>query len=72
MSELRMNAYYYSFHPTGVRAIDEILSAVASAGKGFHHTEDWCTPMPYYDNKSYVDLIQEAADRAAKQWKSDE
>lgn len=37
----RMDAYYYGFARTGVEAIDRILSAVACAGKAFHHTEDW-------------------------------
>ncbi len=61
--ELRMNAYYYGFRPTGVRAVDEILSAVACAGKAYHHTDAWCDG--YGDEPSYVELIQEAADRAA-------
>lgn len=39
--ELRMTAYYYGFYDTGVREIDLILSAVACAGKAFHHTQDW-------------------------------
>lgn len=38
---MRLNAYYYSFQQTGVEAIDRILSAVACAGKAFHHTEQW-------------------------------
>ena len=37
----RMDAYYYGFERTGVEAIDRILSAVACAGKAFHHTEEW-------------------------------
>lgn len=37
----RMDAYYFGFNPTGVGAIDAILSAVAIAGKGAHHTENW-------------------------------
>lgn len=52
LPQLRMNAYYYSFEPTGVRAVDEILSAVAVAGTA-------------YASKSHEALIQEAADRAA-------
>lgn len=51
-----------SFCPTGETAIDLVLAAVAAAGKGYHHTENWtndeCRP-------SYVDQIQEAANRAA-------
>lgn len=43
----RMDAYYYGFQMTGVLAVDLILSAVACAGKAYHHTEDWnndCDP----------------------------
>lgn len=60
---LRMRAYYYGFDPTGSRAIDEVLSAVAVAGKSYHHTEDWNNAKP--DQKSCVDNIQDAAARAA-------
>ena len=35
----RMHAYYYGFDRTGLAAIDLILSAVATAGKGYHHIE---------------------------------
>jgi len=67
MGELKMNAYYYSFEPTGVQEIDEILSAVAVAGKGSHHTESWDDPdYADKDGKTDVDKIQEAANRAAK------
>lgn len=62
--DLRMNAYYYWFSKTGVREIDEILSAVAMAGKAYHHTSDWGND-DYYEGHSVVDLIQEMADRAA-------
>lgn len=58
-----LNAYYYGFAPTGDADIDLILAAVASAGKGYHHTQDWRD-----DNygPSCAEKIQEAADRAAK------
>jgi hypothetical protein len=62
--ELRMNAYYYGFTATGVRIVDEILSAVACAGKGYHNTDQWADDDG--DDPSYAQLIQEAADRAAK------
>lgn len=58
LPKLRMEAYYYAFNETGVRCIDEILSAVARAGKGYHHTESW------YEG-GYIDQIQAAAGRAA-------
>lgn len=38
---MRLNAYYYGFDATGVREIDVVLSAVACAGKAYHHTESW-------------------------------
>lgn len=72
MSEpLRMSAYYYSFRPTGNEAIDRILSAVACAGKAFHHTESWNEEIGegLYEGTagwSPVDWIQNAADDAAK------
>ena len=59
---LRMNAYYYEFTPTGVLPIDRILSAVAAAGKSYHHTEMWTDDS---DGPSLVDRIQEAANNAA-------
>ena len=75
--DARMDAYYYGFERTGVGFIDAILSAVAIAGKGAHHTESWGadpwegTPgyfrshpgLPDADNA--VDLIQGAAQQAA-------
>lgn len=62
--DLRMSAYYYGFELTGVREVDEILSAVACAGKGYHHTESWGDEEDG-GGPSYAELIQEAADRAA-------
>ena len=65
--ELRMNAYFYSFRCTGVREIDMILSAVASAGKAYHNTEDWNNDDgPWL---SPVEKIQVEADKAAEVWK---
>ncbi len=67
-TDWRMNAYYYGFSRTGNTAIDRILSAVACAGKAFHHTEDWSnptTPYPHLRGDSAVDWIQNAANDAA-------
>ncbi len=64
MTELRMNAYYYSFKPTGCDHIDKILSAVAVAGKRFHHTEYWHDTDE--DRPSCIDEIQKAANEAAE------
>lgn len=65
MSEtLRMNAYYYSFEPTGNLDVDRILSAVACAGKSYHHTEDWNTKDS--DGSTVIETIQNAANDAAE------
>lgn len=63
---LRMSAYYYSFDRTGCLPIDFILSAVASAGKGYHHTEGWGDKDDEPGSFSYIDLIEEHARRAAR------
>ena len=60
----RLEAYYYSFEPTGVIEIDRILSAVARAGKAFHNTEQWDEDA--YGKWKPVELIQTAANEAAK------
>lgn len=60
-----MGAYYFSFEPTGVEAIDRILCSVSSAGKAYHHTESWGEPIDRKSATSYVDLIQQAANEAA-------
>jgi hypothetical protein len=65
--ELRMEAYYYSFDKTGVREIDLILSAVACAGKAYHHTDQWteeCT-WPGHKGETPVEWVQNAANAAA-------
>ena len=64
MAERYMRAYYFSFTPTGVDAIDAILEAVAIAGKAYHHTDQWSEDTG--DGISYAGAIQKAADRAAK------
>lgn len=68
---LRMHAYYYDFDETGVPEIDRILSAVACAGKSFHHTEEWPDeqerPAPEgHEGNSCIKWIQNAANAAAK------
>ena len=60
---LRLSAYYYTFEATGCLAVDKILSAVACAGKGFHHTADWQNTLA--DGTTFIEHIQEAADNAA-------
>jgi hypothetical protein len=71
-NELRMDAYYYSFGSTGVPEIDLILSAVACAGKAYHHTEMWneeCEWTPHEGNAP-VDWIYNAAAKAAEALKA--
>ena len=68
IAERRMDAYYYSFVPTGVAAVDKVLGAVACAGKAYHHTDNWCEDTPAYDDHTGptpVDWIQNAALEAA-------
>ncbi|WP_205042161.1 DUF1778 domain-containing protein [Rhodoligotrophos defluvii] len=66
---MRMDAYYYGFTSTGVQAIDRILSAVACAGKAYHHTGDWTDETapyePFFRGACPVDWIQNAAYDAA-------
>ena len=61
----RMDAYYYGFSPTGLDVIDRILSAVACAGEGYHHTEDWnqeCSIRhDYQRGTSPAEIIHNAA-----------
>jgi hypothetical protein len=61
---VRMSAYYYSFDETGVAIIDQILSAVAHAGKAYHHTDCW-TETNEWTPVSYAEQIQRAANAAA-------
>lgn len=67
--DLRMHAYYFGFTPTGVELVDRVLSAVAHAGKGYHHTEDWLSndidDWDCFRGGSYAGWIQCAASDAA-------
>lgn len=69
MSEIRMDAYYYGFKKTSSRAVDVILSAVACAGKAYHHTESWCDDTAPYEHchsgNTPKEWIQNAANEAA-------
>lgn len=61
-----MAAYWYEFTPTGVHAVDRILSAVAEAGKAFHDTQWWDDSASHPDGEPTVAAkIQQAADEAA-------
>ena len=61
------HAYYYGFDLTGVEPVDEILRAVASAGKMYHNTECW-NDIGFEDEPSEAEKIQAAANDAAKLW----
>jgi hypothetical protein len=65
---MRLNAYYYSFGGTGEECVDRVLSAVACAGKAYHHTEHWSDECSAWDGlrgDSPVDWIANAAEDAA-------
>jgi hypothetical protein len=68
--ELNLDAYYYSFHATGVKEIDLILCAIATSGKAYHTTSEWQdTPYFEYPNckgRSPNDWMQNAANSAAE------
>ena len=70
-AEVRLNAYFYGFAPTENDSVDAILSAVAWAGKGWHHTESWAddsdwNPAPnQLEGRCAVAWIQNAAQKAA-------
>lgn len=62
----KFDAYYISFEPTGNEAIDRILVAIARAGKLYHSTEWWHEEDFAVDGATPADLIQIAANTAAK------
>lgn len=62
MESKYFNAYYYTLEATGVPDVDVLLEAVADAGQGCHHTEDW-------SNYGYTEKIQRAADELAAAYK---
>lgn len=64
-TDARMDAYYYSFRNTGLAVIDSILSAVATAGKAYHHTEEWGEAGTWDDKPTHESRIQSAADESA-------
>ena len=68
MNEFR--AYYYGFDATGNEDIDKILAMVARAGKMFHSTEFWNDEEEWIGEESVADAIQNAANQAAKNIKT--
>ena len=67
--DARMDAYYYGFNRTEIGAVDAILSAVATAGKAYHHTDGWGEARTRWgdgrDDPSHEARIQDAANAAA-------
>lgn len=63
MTDRNLDAYYYSFEPTGCDLVDAVLEQVARAGKAFHSTDDWNEKD--HDGRSPVEKMQAAADASA-------
>lgn len=63
--DARMCAYYYGFTRTGIGLVDNILSAVAKAGKSYHGTDMWGEEL--IEGGTCESRIQDAADAAAEQ-----
>ncbi|WAG76990.1 hypothetical protein LMK08_16575 [Metapseudomonas furukawaii] len=64
MSDRNLDAYYYSFDPTGCDLVDAVLEQVARAGKAFHCTSDWNEDD--FDGQSPVAKTQAAANASAQ------
>lgn len=65
-----LEAYYFAFESVGDYAIDNILKALALAGKAYHSTEFWHEEHGYEEGpsgESYADLIERAAYSAAEE-----
>lgn len=56
---------YLAFNRTGNIKVDAILDLIENAGDAFHHTSEWNEPIEWEDNKSYIDLIDEAINNVA-------
>lgn len=65
MNTRNLDAYYYSFEPTGCGEVDAILEQVAQAGAGYHSTADW--QDKYADGSSPTSNMQRAAEESAAQ-----
>lgn len=63
--DARMHAYYYGFVRTGIGLVDNILSAVAKAGKSYHSTDMWSEEL--IEGGTCESRIQDAAEAAAEQ-----
>ena len=66
----RFDGCHISFSQTGVSAVDKILSSVAFAAKGYHHTEGWSEEIADYGDNvggSYEAWIENSAKECAKE-----
>lgn len=66
----RYDAYYYGFNPTEEDSVNKILSAVAIAGKGYHHTDGWTEEKDDYSDYtggSYAGWIENSAKECARE-----
>lgn len=63
MTSRNLDAYYFSFEPTGCDAIDAVLESVARAGKGYHNTADWQDRRD--DGSTALTDMQAAAEESA-------
>ncbi len=59
---------YLGFNSTGVKEVDSILFAIVNAGDGYHNTSQWGESEN--GDKSYIDLIQESANKCANKIKT--
>ncbi len=63
---------YVNFKKTGVPAIDKILDSVYDASRAYHCTSGWvepCDESKGENSETYIDVIQAAANEAAKEWR---
>jgi len=58
---------YLHFDKTGNSFIDAISDEIENAGDAYHHTSDWCEASWREDKKSYLEAIQDALNKAAKE-----
>lgn len=68
---MKIESYWYEFDPTGIDEIDNILNAVALAGRYFHSTEFWNDEATGDGvvGDTPIEWIQNAANRAAASFK---
>lgn len=63
-TDRQFDGYYIHFDTTGVDVVDEVLRAVAFAGKAYHDIEGWSSGTKWL-GKTCAEWIQDAARNAA-------